>query len=133
MIHGRDGPGRELGGGVARFARHRTHATRADREVVGREPTAVYAVVADGTARLYARMGEDRARPRHGVVAGVALKIRDDMTRWLALCLLAVVAHRAAAACLGVIEVDRRLPGDWRVARIARVGRHDVVVGLGGG
>src|SRR6516162_9022105 len=45
MIHGRDGPGRELGGGVARLARHRGHAAGADWEVVGREPTAVYAVV----------------------------------------------------------------------------------------
>src|SRR4029077_16610730 len=72
-------------------------------------------------------------RPRHCGMAGVALEIRDDMIRRLAPSLRAVVAHRGAAARLGVIEVDRRLPGDGRVARIALVRRHDVVDRLGAG
>src|SRR5215472_6238537 len=83
VIHGCDGPGRELGRGVACLARHRGHAARADREVVSRQPIAVYAVMAGGTPALHARMRERRARPGHRVVAGVALEIREDMVRRL--------------------------------------------------
>src|SRR5207237_5081029 len=38
-----------------------------------------------------------------------------------------VVAGRATAARLGVVEVDRRVPGDRGVTGVALVGREDVV------
>src|SRR2546421_11699946 len=66
-------------------------------------------------------------------MAGVALQVGDDVRGSLALCLHAVVAGRAAAAHLGVVEVDRRVPGDGRMAAGALVGREVVVGGLGGG
>src|SRR5215472_5887488 len=69
VIHGRAGPGRELGGGVACLARHRRYAAGADREMVSRQPIAVYAVMAGSTSALHTCMREHRARPGHRVVA----------------------------------------------------------------
>src|SRR2546429_591997 len=89
--------------------------------------------VTGGAAAGYPDVIEPRPGPAERRMAGVALQVGDDVRGPLALCLHAVVAGRAAAAHLGVVEVDRRVPGDGRMAAGALVGREDVVGGLGGG
>src|SRR5437016_10739063 len=98
-----------------------------------RDARRVNVVVTGGAAAGYPDMIEHRAAPAERRMAGVALQVGDDVRGPLALCLHAVVAGRAAAAHLGVVEVDRRVPGDGRMAAGALVGREDVVGGLGGG
>src|SRR6266513_2086417 len=98
-----------------------------------RDARRVYVVVTGGAAAGYPDVIEHRAAPAERRMAGVALQVGDDVRGPLALRLHAVVAGRAAAAHLGVVEVDRRVPGDGRMAAGALVGREDVVGGLGGG
>jgi len=124
------GPGREVGGRVTALARGRG---RADRDVGRRHAGRRHTVVAAGAVAGYTQVGEHRAAPAERRMAGIALQVGDDVRGPLALCLHAVVAGRAAAAHLGVVEVDRRVPGDRRMAAGALVGREDVVGGLGGG
>src|SRR5205823_373490 len=126
MAHGRERPGRELGRRVAGLARYRG-AAAADREVVGREAVGVHAVVTGGAAAGHAHVGEHRPRPAERRMAGVAFEVGDDVRRPLALRHRAVVAGRAAAARLGVVEVDGRIPGDRGVAGPALIGRENVV------
>src|SRR6266513_4493425 len=98
-----------------------------------RDARRVHVVVTGGAAAGYPDVIEHRAAPAERRMAGVALQVGDDVRGPLALRLHAVVAGRAAAAHLGVVEVDRRVPGDGRMAAGALVGREDVVGGLGGG
>src|SRR5437588_12530157 len=98
-----------------------------------RDARRVNVVVTGGAAAGYTQVGEHGAAPAERRMAGIALQVGDDVRGPLALCLHAVVAGRAAAAHLGVVEVDRRGPGDGRMAAGALVGREDVVGGLGGG
>src|SRR3974377_1449604 len=115
---------------MAALARRRR---RAGRDVSRRHAGRLHAVVTHGAAIGDALMREHRARPGEGGVAGIAFEIGLDVGRALALRLYTVVAARAAAARLRVIEVDGRLPPDRRVAAVALVGGEDVVGGLGGG
>src|SRR6266513_2964240 len=105
----------------------------ADRYMGRRDARRVHVVVTGGAAAGYPDVIEHRAAPAERRMAGVALQVGDDVRGPLALRLHAVVAGRAAAAHLGVVEVDRRVPGDGRMAAGALVGREDVVGGLGGG
>src|SRR2546429_7255131 len=68
----------------------------------------VNVVVTGGAAAGYPDVIEHRAAPAERRMAGIALQVGDDVRGPLALCLHAVVAGRAAAAHLGVVEVDRR-------------------------
>src|SRR5437899_4170948 len=126
MVHGRDRPGRELGRRVAGLARY-CSAAGADREVVGREAVGAHAIVAGGAAAGHADVGEHRPRPAERRMAGVAFEVGDDVRRPLALRHRPVVTGRAAAARLGVVEVDGRIPGDRGVAGAALIGRENVV------
>src|ERR1700730_6872465 len=105
----------------------------ADREGGCLHPGRRHTVVAAGAVVGDALVGEERAGPGERRMAGIALEIRDDVRRSLALRHHTVVAGLAAAARLGVVEVDRRVPGDGRMAAGAPVGREDVVGGLGRG
>src|SRR6184192_3086104 len=98
-----------------------------------RDARRVNVVVTGGAAAGYPDVIEHRAAPAERRMAGVALQVGDDVRGPLALRLHAVVAGRAAAAHLGVVEVDSRVPGDGRMAAGTLVGREDVVGGLGGG
>src|SRR5205823_11032510 len=88
-----------------------------------RDARRVHVVVTGGAAAGYPDVIEHRAAPAERRMAGVALQVGDDVRGPLALRLHAVVAGRAAAAHLGVVEVDRRVPGDGRMAAGALVGR----------
>ena len=66
-------------------------------------------------------------------MTSIALQVGLDMLRPFALGLYIVVARRAAAARLGVVEVYRRYPRIWRVATIAAIRGENVVGGLGRG
>src|SRR6267378_8377431 len=129
MVDLRSGPGGEVGARVAALARGRG---RADRDVRWRHAGRRHTVVAAGAIVGYAHVAEHRAAPAERRMAGIALQVGDDVRGSLALCLHAVVAGRAAAAHLGVVEVDRRVPGDGRMTAGALVGREDVIGGLGG-
>src|SRR5256885_3222361 len=98
-----------------------------------RDARRVNVVVTGGAAAGYPDVIEHRTAPAERRMAGVALQVGDDVRGPLALCLHAVVAGRAAAAHLGMVEVDRRVPGDGRMAAGALVGREGVVGGVGGG
>src|SRR5207302_8874833 len=86
----------------------------------------MYVVVTGGAAAGHAHVGEHRPRPAERRMAGVAFEVGDDVRRPLALRHRPVVAGRAAAARLGVVEVDGRIPGDRGVAGAALIGRENV-------
>ncbi len=65
-------------------------------------------------------------------MAGVALQVRVDVLRTSALRLYVVVTRGTTATGLRVVEVDRGLPRDGRMAAIASIGGEDVIRGLGG-
>src|SRR5256885_6492670 len=94
-----------------------------------RDARRVNVVVTGGAAAGYPDVIEHRAAPAERRMAGVALQVGDDVRGPLALRLHAVVAGRAAAAPPGVVEVDRRVPGDGGMAAGAPGGRGGVGCG----
>ena len=102
------------------------------RNVRRRHSGSLHPVVAAGAAARDAVVFEYCARPAYRRMAGVALEVRLDVRRALALRLHVVVTGRAAPERLGVIEVDRWLPRNRGVTAIATVGRENVIGVLGG-
>src|SRR5207302_10394826 len=86
----------------------------------------MYVVVSGVAAAGHVPVGEHRPRSAERRMAGVAFEVGDDVRRPLALRHRTVVTGRAAAARLGVVEVDRRVPGDRGVAGPALIGRENV-------
>src|SRR5438105_10014124 len=123
MVHGRAEPVRVVGGRMTALARR--HG-RADRDVIRGWAGRMYVVVTGGAAAGDAHVGEHRPRPAERRMAGVAFEVGDDVRRPLALRHRPVVTGRAAAARLGVVEVDGRVPGDRGVAGPALIGRENV-------
>ena len=85
-----------------------------------------HAVVTGGAAGDDTTVIEHRSSPSQRRMTYVALERGIDMTRPLALRLDTVVAARAAAHDLGVIEIHGRIPRDRCMTGLAAIGREDV-------
>lgn len=85
------------------------------------------AVVAAGTVVGDSGVVENCGIPRRRVVAGVALRRCRDVVDRFSGCAAAVMASRAYAKHLGMIDDSSRRPGDGGMARFAGRGRRDVV------
>src|SRR6185312_11368595 len=116
MVHRGSGERGEVRRGMTRFAR-----CAAGRNVGGGHSRGLHAVVTASAATRDSSVFEYRAPPTDRRMARVALEIRLDVCRPLALRLHVVVAGRAAPQRFGMIEIDCWVPCYGCVAAIAPV------------